>query len=108
MEEAEGSALEAHELIALRLFLGAFLEQVKQVKQAYTAGGACARRAPPVHRCALTCCFLLYLLYVLAVRSGEAAEVVAVRVWTGPMAVKYNAVLTAGALARHADVRSNK
>ncbi len=40
MEEAVGSALEAHELVALRLFLGALLEQVKQVKQAYTAGGA--------------------------------------------------------------------
>ncbi len=37
MEEAVGSALEAHELVALRLSLGALLEQVKQ---AYTAGGA--------------------------------------------------------------------
>ena len=116
MEEAEGSALEAHELVALRLFLGALLELVMHVKQASTAAGACARRPPPVHRCALTCFFLLFLSFLAflaflalrALRSGEAAEVVAVRVWTGPMAVKYNAVLTAGALARRAHVRSNK
>jgi hypothetical protein len=51
----------------------------------------------------------LYLPYlrVLALRSGEAHEVAAVRVWTGPMAVKYNAVLTAAPLPPRAHVRSN-